>query len=303
MKILSSYFNGFKAALKTIKLITAIYAVTLILALVLAIPFGNTIQSKAGNSMAFTSLLKDFNYTVYKDFMKQFGDAVAPYISSAIWMGIFYILFTIFFEGGVLTILKRKENKYLLKNFWEASAEYFLRFLRLAVYSIIIQVLIALAVYIPLGIIIDSASADAASIAPLFYIILTGAVIHLVLFIFILIVTDYAKIMIVELESYKPLKIFLRSFGFVIRHFFSTYFLYLIILIAPIIIFLIYFRIERNIGMSTGGNIFLMFIIQQIVICCRVFIKLWFLGSQLDLYRNFEIKEEGLARRIPVFEV
>ena len=302
MKILKSYYEGFNLAVKTKKMAAVIFVITLFLALILAIPFGNTVEKDAGNSMAFASLLKDFNYTVYQDFMNKFSNSIKPYISIALWMGIFYLLFTIFFEGGILTILKRKEDKYSLVTFWKGSGAYFSRFFRLAVYSIIIQVVIFLVVYIPLVNILNSMWGSVESEATLFYVGLSGVSIHILLFIFILTATDYAKIMMIENESLKPFKTLLRAFGFVVKHFLSTYFLYLSLLIIPVLLFVIYFKVEVLIGMSTGLGIFLIFIIQQLLIFCRVFIKIWILGSELTLYRKSEINERSVAR-IPVFEV
>lgn len=302
MKILTSYIMGFKSAFKTKKLSITIYIITLCLALCLALPFGNTIEKEAGSSMAFVSLLKDFDYTVYKDFMNQSSKAIGPYLSVAVWAGLFYLILTIFFEGGILTILKRREGKYSLSAFWKGSAEYFSRFLRLAIYSVVIQIIVFLAVYIPLANILDSAYGTVESEVPLFYIGLSGMMIHLILFIFVLTVADYAKIMIVENENFKPLKTLLKSFAFVIKHFISTYFLYLSLLLFPVFLFIIYIKFEAVIGMSIGAGIFLVFIIQQLLIWCRVFIKIWFLGSELNLYGKFERREKQI-KKIPVFEL
>jgi hypothetical protein len=302
VKIFKSYFYGFVSAYRAKKLSITIYLITLSLALALAIPFGSMIENRAGGSMAFTSLLKDFNYTVYKDFMNQYAEAVAPFISIAAWTGILYILFTIFFEGGILAVLIRNERKYSLANFWKASARFFSRFFRLAAYSIIFQAIVLFAIYIPLANILDSVSGSAESEAAFFYIVLTGFIIHLILFIFILIVTDYAKIMMVINKEYKPFKTLLRSFIFAFKHFFSTYFLYLSLLIVPVILFIIYFSLEEIVGISTGVKIFVIFILQQLLIWCRVFIKIWILGSELFLYSKFDVKKETVKREI-VFDV
>ncbi|MGA9294957.1 MAG: hypothetical protein WCE54_15885 [Ignavibacteriaceae bacterium] len=302
MKIITSYFNGFILANRAKKLVTTIFLITLLLALILAVPFGSTIENEAGSSMAFVSLLKDFNYTVYKDFMNQYAGSINPFISIAVWTGIFYILFTIFFEGGVLDILIRNERKYSLTNFWGASARYFSRFLRLAIYSIIFQVVIALAVYIPVVNILDLVSAAAESEKTLFYVLITGFIIHLVFFIFILTVTDYAKIMMVQNIKFKPFKTLFKSFRFVLKHFLSTYFLYLILLIVPVVFFILYFWLEAQVGMSTGIKIFIIFVIQQLFIWCRVFIKIWMLGSELFLYGKFVIKEKSAVKEV-VFEI
>ena len=302
MKIINSYTTGFKAALNTKKLITTIYIITFLMTLVLAIPFGNTIQKEAGNSMAFSTLLKDFDYTVYQDFMHHSAKAIQPYISTAMWMGIFYLLFTIFFEGGILTVLKRKEDKFTLRFFWEASAKYFSRFFRLAIYMMIAQAVIAFISFIILAQILDYVYKSASNEISLFYTTLIGIIIYLLIFISLLTVTDYAKVMIVENDEYRPFRTILRSFGFVFKHFLSTYSLYLLLLVVPILLFVIYFKIESIIGMSSGWTILLIFIIQQLLIGCRVFIKIWILGSELTLYRKFELKEES-ADGEPVFGI
>lgn len=302
MKIIPSYFNGFVSAFRTKKLVIIIYLITLSLALIIAIPFGNTIQNKAGNSMAFISLLKDFNYTVYMDFMNQYADAIYPFLSIAMWTGLFYLLFTIFFEGGILVILIRNESNYSLTTFWGASARYFSRFVRLAIYSIIAQVVILLAVYIPVINILYSISDSVESEKILIFIFLSGIIVHLILFVFILVVTDYAKIMMVENRRFKPFKTLFKSLGFVFNHFLSTYFLYLSLLILPVMLFIIYFNLETWLGMSTGIKIFLVFIIQQFVIWCRIFFKIWILGSELFLYSKFRTKDETFKRDI-VFNI
>ena len=302
MKILNSYTTGFKSAFNTKKLVTTIYVITFLMALMLAIPFGNTIQKEAGNSMAFSELLKGFNYTVYQDFMNHSGDAIRPFISTALWVGIFYILFTIFFEGGILTVLKRKEDKFTLRFFWEASAKYFSRFFRLALYMIIAQVITAVIIFIIFAQILSSVYKSAPNEISIFYTFVAGVVIYLLIFIFLLIVTDYAKVMLVENEEYRPFRTILRSFAFSFKHFLSTYFLYLLLLIIPVLLFLIYFKLESAIGMTSGFNILVIFIIQQLVVWSRVFIKIWILGSELNLYRNFEKKEE-ITEGEPVFGI
>lgn len=272
------------------------------MALIIAIPFSSTIQKEAGSSMAFSALLKDFDYTVYRDFMNHSAMAIQPYISTAIWMGIFYLLFTIFFEGGILKVLKRKEDKFTLRFFWEASAKYFSRFFRLAIYMIITQVVIAVILFIILSLILSSVYKSVPNESYIFYTALIGVIIYLLIFIFLLVVTDYAKIMMVENDEYRPFRTILRSFVFTFKHFLSTYFLYLLLLIVPIVLFVIYFKIESIIGMTSGWGILIVFIIQQLLVWCRIFTKIWILGSELTLYGKFGNKEEA-SEGEPVFGI
>ncbi|HKI78508.1 MAG TPA: hypothetical protein VKA26_08210 [Ignavibacteriaceae bacterium] len=302
MKLITAYKNGFISAFKTKKLATTIYAITFLLALAIAIPFKGTIMKEAGSSMAFEKLLKGYDYTVYTDFMHNSYAAIQPYISIAIWMGIFYLIFTIFFSGGILTILKNGEEKYSLRSFWEGSARYFSRFFRLALYMLIFQIFIAVIYYIALFAILGSAYHSVKSEASLFYMGLIGIIIHLFIFILLLIVTDYAKVMMVEHEEYRPFRTILRAFGFSFRHFLSAYLLYILLLVVPLILFIIYFKLEDIIGMSSGLTILIVFILQQLFIWSRIYIKIWILGSELNLYRNFDTEVNINIDAVPAFE-
>ena len=301
MKSLKSYLNGFKAAINTKKLVTLLYSTTLLLTLVIAIPFGKTIENKAGYSGAIHNLLYNYDYTIYSDFMNQYSDAIQPFISTAVWIAVLYLIFTVFFTGGILKILKMNEASYFLSSFWKACAQYFSRFFRLAVYMIILHVILAIIVFLLLSMILDSAYNTVQSEASLFYIALAGVIIYLIFFIYLLAVTDYAKIMMFKYPEYRPLRTVVRAFAFVTKHLFSTFGLYKLLLVFPIILFIVYFIISSAIGMSNGFLILLTFIIQQIVIWFRVFTKVWFLGSEMDLFDTFDNKqqEEIIAEAVP----
>ena len=291
MKICKAYKEGFISAAKIKKMATVIYAITFIFALLLAIPFRGTLIKVAGNSMALNSMVKGFDFTTYSDFLRSAGYAISPFISSAIWFGILYLVFTIFFAGGVLKILNAENKKFSSGVFFESCAAFFFRFLRLAVYLIILQIIFAFIVFMPLSIIVSTASGTVQNEAVLFYIVLAGIIIYLFFFILVLTIGDYAKIIIIVEDSRKPFKSIWPSTKFVIRHFFSTYLLYLFLLAVPILLFVIYFYLDNVIGMISGLTVFIMFLIQQAFVWLKTWIKIWFLGSELSLYKLFPVIE------------
>ncbi len=294
MKIFNAYNAGFVSAAKSKKMATVIYAITFLFALLLAIPFHATINKIAGNSMDINSMIKGFDYTTYTDFLRTAGHAISPFVSAAFWFGVLYLIFTVFFAGGVLKILNEEDKKFSARLFFENCSVFFFRFLRLSIYLLILQVIFALIVFFPLAAIVTMVSAAVQNEAVLFYIVLIGVIVYLFFFILLLIVGDYAKIILFNNDSRKSLKSIWLSVKFVIRHLFSTYLLYLFILIAPIVLFLIYFYLDSAIGMVSGFTIFIMFLIQQILIWARTWIKIWFLGSEISLYGLFpaaKIKE------------
>jgi hypothetical protein len=291
MKIFTAYKNGLISAAKSKKMATVIYAVTFLFALLLAISFRSTLSNIAGNSMDINSMIKGFDFTTYADFLRAAGHAISPFISAAFWFGVLYLIFTVFFAGGVLKILNEENQKFSARLFFEYCASFFFRFLRLAIYLLILQLIFALIVFFPLAAIVTVVSRAVQNEAVLFYLVLIGVIVYLFLFILILIIGDYAKIILFNNDSTKSLKSIWLSVKFVIRHLFSTYLLYLFILIAPIVFFLIYFYLDNAIGMVSGFTIFIMFLIQQILIWARTWVKIWFLGSEISLHGLFPTVE------------
>lgn len=291
MKIFKAYSQGFKAAGKSKKTALVIYLITFLFALTLALPFRGMLKQTAGNSMAINSMIKGFDFTTYTDFLRSACHAIEPFVSAVIWSGIFYLVFTIFFAGGVLKILNNGSRKFSAVAFFEGCAEYFFRYLRLAIYLIILQLIFAFIVFIPVSIIAAAAADTAQNEATIFYIVLTGIIVYLLFLVLGLTIGDYAKIILFINGSKKSLKSVWLAARFVIKHFFSTYFLYLILLIAPALLILVYFYLDNAVGMVSASTIFIMFIIQQIFVLARSWIKIWFTGSELSLYKMFPAME------------
>lgn len=285
MIIFKAYAAGLKATVKSKMMSTLIYAVILLLALIIALPFRSVLSEQAGNSMSLHSLLKHFNYTIYSDFMNSAAKIINPFLLAALWMGTFYFLFTIFFTGGILNILSDENQKFSVVNFLSGCGKYFFRFLRLGIYLLIIQFLTALIIFLPLSKILSNNYETTQNEASLFYIFLAGAIVFIVLFILILVIGDYAKIILFKNDSKKVIRTIGKSFQFVFRHLFGTYTLYFLILAVSILLFVIYLLLDNAIGMISGFTIFVMFLIQQIFIWLRVLIKVWFLGSELSFYK------------------
>ncbi len=287
MKLFKAYTNGILLAGKSKIMTTVIFFITVLLAFVLAIPFRSALGQIAGNTMDLKSMIKGFDFTTYEDFLRSAHHAISPFISAAIWFGILYLLFTIFFAGGVLKILNGEDQKFSAGYFFKYCADFFFRFLRLAIYLIILQAILAVIIFLPFSAVVSFASETVQDEAVLFYMVLLGIIFYLFIFTLILTIGDYAKIILVINDSRKSLKSIWWGTKFVFRHFFSTYFLYVLLLITSIIIFAIYFYLDSAVGMVSAFTIFIMFLIQQIVIWMRTWIKILFLGSELSLYGLF----------------
>jgi len=202
-------------------------------------------------------------------------------------------IISIFLTGGVLHSLKEGDEKFYLKNFFNGCGKFFFRFLRLSVYMFIVHLVAGAVVYGPLYLILNSISDTVQSEATLFYILLAGLVIHLALFIQLLIITDYSRFIIFEGDSPKVLKSIWAAVKFVFAHIKITTGLFYLVLAAPFLLFLIYFGFDELIGMQSALTVAIMFILQQLFIWLRMFIRVWILGSGLHLYLAIDRVEES----------
>ncbi|MCH7826757.1 MAG: hypothetical protein IIC75_02090 [Bacteroidetes bacterium] len=289
MKFITSYFSGLISALKNIKILFVIYFIAFIFAFIIASAFKSAIANATGSSMALLTMLKDFDYSTYSNFMHLFRDTISPLIKVAFLFGIFYSIFSIFFSGGIISKLCKKSGRTSLSIFWADSWAYFWRFLRLFIYILILQFIVVLLVYLPVSAIISSIGDSVQSEETYFYIAITGVIIHLFLIITLVLVSDYAKIMMVNDESFRPFRTILRAFAFIFKHFFSVYSLSIFYILTGVLLFITYFFLNDKIGMSSGFTILLMFIIQQLFILSRLFLKISVYGGEIVLFKKISI--------------
>jgi hypothetical protein len=295
MRIFKSISIGFSKSFKSSKMIFTIYFFTLFLALIFVLPFKSLLSSAIGNSTTVYELVKNFDYTLYSDFLAQHKDIGNLFFKIILWFGIFYLLFTIFFSGGILSIIHRENNEFSLSSFFQGCGKYFGRFFKLFLIVLVFQLLFAVIIYSGIGLVIEKYNNTVESEVTFVIIAGIGITIHLLIFGLILVITDYAKILIVRNDSRKVLRSFWNSIKFVFSKFFSTYFIFLNLNLISLFIIIIYFYIESIIGMVSPAKIIVMFIIQQIYIWFRIFSKVWILASEYSFHSDFfapDIKEE-----------
>ncbi len=289
MKILKSYTHGFNKARASVKIVSIIYGCTLLLGLIVFGAFNTQITGSVSARMEMYKLLRDFDFTVYSDFMNNYGDIVRPFITQLIWFGVFYFFFTVFFAGGVLKYFEGSSIKSKAQAFFAGSAKYFFRFLCLGIYVLLFQ-LIVFAIIALIFSSIFTKAVNTATEPTIFTILLIWLGLHLAFFILISIISDYAKIILVKEDSKKVWRVLVTGLKFTFKKIYVVYPLYILLLIFPAALTLIYFGLDDMIGMRSGITVFVMLIVQQIFIWFRLFSKVWILGSEFELFNDHLIE-------------
>jgi len=290
MTAFSAYKQGIKFTFKAKKIWLWLYLINIGVALLAAIPFFNYLDEKAGHSLEMDKWLEGFNYTLFSDFMNEYGDGLQAIMGqSQLLLLVFFVLYA-FLTGGILTIFKNyvkaQEDS---KSFLEGCATFFWRMLRLAIYFLIMHGFI-LGVFgaLFIAIIGGGLPEDIGSEVKVVNALKIMIPIFLLFVTIISMVHDYAKIQLVDQNPKWLFSLFGEAFGFVFRNFRKVFFLYVLNILTFLSLFGLYWLISSAIAAQSMGSIICAFLVGQLFLIARIGMKMLNLGSATCLYKNIQ---------------
>lgn len=270
--------QAFRRTAQNWQIVLVIFLVNFTLGLIVAFPSFSIIKAESEQSLAFEKLIKDFDFTVFYDFMHKNGKSLISLIPIGFLLAGLYTILNIFFSGGILSQFTIRDT-FKLSEFLKNSWHYFLRFFVLFIVQIIFLIIALLATFIVFGIfgVIAEGKTEPTFVA---WMIFPSAFTFFIIT-FLLNVGDYARVLLHRDDLLNPWKAFWKATGYIFRNF-KTMQVYWAIVLVGFAVILVYLILESTIGMTSGFKIWLMFIIQQFFIFCRVFIRTWNLSNAFD---------------------
>ena len=292
MNFFIAYIKGFWLAIRKVKMWVFLYLINFIFAIIAAVPLSNLIQSKVGRSLASERMLPDFDYTIYKDFMNEYGDAFSIIMGQSRLIFVFYFFLSIFLVGGILTILKNHADKFSFQAFWSGSTLYFWRMLRLTFYFLIIHFAIGGVFFAIVYFSGFKGGLDAVeSEVDMINVVRFTLPVYLIFASFFFMVQDYAKIHVIHKNPNWLFRSFWKSFALGFKNFLKTYPLYLLNMLTFAIVFIAFWKFRFSNNMDNVAAIGLTFAIGQAFIFARIGTKLLNLGSATLMYQSIMKKE------------
>lgn len=270
--------QAFRRTAQNWQIVLVIFLVNFTLGLIIAFPSFSIIKAESEQSLAFEKLIKDFDFTVFYDFMQKNDKSLTSMIPVSLVLSGFYIVLNIFFSGGILSQFTLR-NTFRLSEFLKNSGQYFLRFFLLFLIQLISLILSLLAILIMFGIFGAIANGKTEPTFVAWMIFPSAFAFYYITY--LLNVGDYAKVLLHRDELLNPWKAFEKAADYVFRNF-KTMQVYWAIVVVSFAVMLVYLMLESSIGMTSGFKIWLMFMIQQFFIFCRVFIRTWNLSNAFD---------------------
>ena len=264
-----------------------LYLLTFLLAIFVAYPLKNLLESTVGHSMMISDLVKGFDYTFLNDFKNAHGDGFLPIIDQSITVLILYLLLFIFVTGGIIATFIQQPAKYNRSIFWGQSAEFFWRILRLTFYFIIIHsvvfLIFAFIFYTSSNGLSPFTLENESTIAFNFKFIAPA---YVLVAAFFFMWQDYSKVLLVAEDKTWIFQTLWSALKFIFTNFRKTYGLYLLNLALWFLIITINYFISTTIDFKSSSAILPSFLISQVFVLLRLSLKLINISSVKTLYES-----------------
>lgn len=295
MGIIRSYTKGFKHSIRSPKMILILYIVNFLAALILVMPFFQFLKSSSNHTIEVENLLKTFDFSFFTDIIYTSGEIFKSIFMQIKWVSLLYWLVNIFLVGGIIRVILKE--RFTVTDFFSGASTYFFRFLGSNITILIVHIFLLMIIWLPYFFIIRELFDVIDNEKTLIIVTACVLFVYLSLLVIVLMINDYAKFYLVLNNKKNFFKAILEATRYINKHFFKTYFLYILLLIVPFLVFYLYLKLSSDIGMATIFGVIVMFVVQQIFIFVKIWLKVWFYSSQFDLYTSDFMKTEKIKLR------
>jgi hypothetical protein len=311
MNIFSCFMDGIRRVNSAKRYIFVVYLINVLLALGLAISLGGAIKDSLGSSMAAERLRDGFDGFWYSNFSAQARDLAATFDPSVVGIGaifnsldaflqgnvldletsivaigIFYLLLWSFFSAAFISIYIHRDDTSGPHSFFNQGAHFFWRFLQLAIMAGIIYYLLFHFVMPWLTDRVTDLTRQMVDERVVFSYVLIKYLILWSLVLGVNIIFDYSKIITVWQDRSFVLTIPWQALRFIGSHLVSTTGLYLCLGVVGIVLMLFYWLIVPGAGQASWVAITGVFLIGQLYILSRIWMRCLFYAGQATFYES-----------------
>ena len=246
--MIMSFFVGINEANRSWKMILLLLAANVLSSLPLIVPVFLLVFGAGRGTIAADSLMADkLDAAWLIDVVNhQFPGAAIETVALQVGglfavMGVCYLLLNTLLTGGVIGVFNSADGLFTMRKFWGEAGAYFWRFFRLTLISLIFYG-VAVGIYLLLRWPIKNAQEQSSAFESVIYKKWAAMALLALLFAFINMVFDYAKIGTVArsggVDGKGMFRETFRAFRFAFGNFFSAIGLYLIIALVGLALFI-----------------------------------------------------------------
>ncbi len=290
--MLASFFNGLVRASRQWRMILLLLAANILVSIPVVVPLFLLIAQTSNDRPAADAMLADkldlnwmtdlINERFPGESLTSLGGQMGVLL---LVMGFSYLLLNTLFAGGILEVFASKDERFAMRRFWTGCGAYFWRFFRLLLISLLFYGA-AYFVYFLISKPIDAAAKQAAAFTPVFYRRWAAVLLLVLLFAFVNMIFDYAKIGAVVGDRRGMFRETIGAFRFGLRNFFRAYSLYWSIGLAGLGLFALLAWLRASLNQRSILVVLLAGLLAQAAMAARMWTRLAFYAGELDLYRR-----------------
>lgn len=284
MNIFQCYAQGIREATRRPKMIGILWLANIGFAAAAYFLFAGAFGAALGNSDMTVDMIKKTDMNAVIEFLTASGGRLGDVITLVLVLIVLYALVSIFLNGGILHSLIQSGNRERFgQTFFAGGGRYYGRFFRLTIYSVLLCVP-ALVGFFIVDALLSAATRDSTNEQLAFYFNVFRVVLALFLAFLIKMIMDYARVGIATQNTNKVFASFLGSIRFVFGRFAGTLLLYYLLGATGWAVFLVYRLLNGTFSKNSTGTVLLGFVLGQLFIASRGWLKIAYQGAQLKLF-------------------
>jgi len=273
MNILSYLKTGFFRALNIRKGVLIVWFSMFILVLVFIYPFRASLSSAFGRSLITEKLADGFDIEVFADLGTAFRSILSFFTAGFIIIYLIGFVINAFLTAGLFGSVRKDSGKFSSQEFFRAGSGNFWSFLIISlIITVIIGFLNILITIIPFIILNLS---DSISEKSAFVIVVASITLCLMLLPVFFLAADYARAWKTAKETGSCFRAIGAGFKHTFSKFWRSYVMMTLLILAQIAFGILIILILPGWKPVTGGGVFLLLIISQLMLYLRLLLKTW----------------------------
>lgn len=284
MKISSSLKSGLRRTLKAKNSTLIVWFCIFILVLVFVFPLRRSLSAAFGASMITEKFADGINLEAFTDLGPAFKSIMSFFTAGLFFTFLAGFLLNSFLTAGLFGSVKKDDIKFSSRDFFSAAAGNFFSFLLISlILSLIIDALFLLLVGLPAGM---ASASETISDKTIFVILVITGTVYLLLLPVMFLVVDYARAFRTANEDASLFGAIGKGFSFAFSNFRKSYGMMLVLVLAQVALGIVVMLILPGWKPVSGGGVFLLFIVSQLLFIFRLFLKTWRYASVTSMMND-----------------
>jgi hypothetical protein len=282
-----------------LKYVILFWGINTVFAILLTGPIFLFLRESLQHSVQAEKLIEGFDYLWFLELNYVFSEIIKALPTILVMAGIIFLLVQVFLSGGIYQILSGEARKNLFIDFFYGCVRYFYRFFKIFLISVICYIGLYFVNIIYLNYIdILSINSESEFLIILFNLLRYFTII--ILFGTLNLIFDYVRIRIVIYQNYNVLKDLWLSFKLIVKKFWRVSILFWFFVSFGFLIFIIHTQLDNYFNPTNYIYIFIIFIMHQIYIITKIWIKIFFISSQMEFYRHLMLSSAKAIKLVQI---